>query len=94
MFDACESGDGHFDVLHGFCGGIFEIDLLKHFVLFAKLYADCVKFKPHWQLHVPTAVHRSGKILHPEVTPVAGLPGIQTTTNRSCGGMHHPLLSI
>ena len=40
-----------------------EDELLKHHVLFAKLYADCVKFKPHWQLHVPTAVRRSGKIL-------------------------------
>ena len=53
-----------------------EDELLKHHVLFAKLYADCVKFRPHWQLHVPAAVRRSGKILHPEVTPVAGLPWV------------------
>ena len=36
-----------------------EDHLLKHHVLFAKLYADCVKFKPRWQLHVPAAVRRS-----------------------------------
>jgi hypothetical protein len=27
------------------------------------LYPDCVKIKPHWQLHVPDAIRRSGRIL-------------------------------